>query len=113
MGLRQQMQLEIETILGKKKFIYGGYEFKPKAPYGNYARDDTDFIYTDDKATLKVNTYIVRIVTPYKDFALENKVEGVFEKLDIPYRVIREEEFPQEKVMCVEWEVEILEPMGE
>ncbi|MDY5110283.1 hypothetical protein DXC78_09200 [Faecalicoccus pleomorphus] len=103
MGLRQEIVNQMSSILGAKKFIYGGYKSKPTLPYGNYARQESTNVFADNKTYQKINVYILRVVTDSKDFSLEEKVENMFDSLDIPYEVITDEDIKSEKAYCVEW----------
>lgn len=84
-------------------FIYGGYQSKPSIPYGNYARQESQYDYADDTLNVRINEYIVRVVTETKDFELEEQIENAFIELEIPFSVITDEDVESEKVHCVEW----------
>lgn len=103
MGLRQDIVSQMQTLLGKGKFIYGGYKSKPTIPYGNYARQESSNVFADDKTYKKINVYILRVVTDSKDFSLEEKIENMFDSMDVPYEAITDEDIDSEKAHCTEW----------
>lgn len=103
------MVKQIAGLFKTGNFIYGGYKERPSLPYGNYGRQESKYFYTDDKCTLKINAYIVRIVTADKDFALEEQIENIFDDLEIGYQVITDEELEKEKVHCTEWLIEVID----
>lgn len=100
----------MKNLLGDSSFIYGGYRHEPSSlPYGNYAEQAGDYIRADDRTLVKVHSYIVRIVTESKDFALEDKVEDLFDELEIPYTKITAEDLFKQHVFCAEWIIDIID----
>jgi len=108
MGIRQEMVKQLRALLDNR-FIYGGYKTKPVLPYGNYAREESNYFYSDDTLTKRINEYIVRVVTEVKDFSLEENIEQIYIDLDIPFRVVTDEDIDDEKVHCTEWIIFVLE----
>lgn len=105
---RIKMVERLKTLLAHENdkrpyFIYGGYQRKPTIPYGNYARQESQYDYADDTLNVRINEYIVRVVTATKDFELEEQIEDVFIDLEIPFSVITDEDVEIEKVHCTEW----------
>jgi hypothetical protein len=45
----------------------------------------------------------MRVVTPYKDFALEAQIETMFEELEIGWNLINDEDIEQEKVHAIQY----------
>lgn len=103
MGLRQEIVSKMKSFLGEDRFIYGGYKSQPSIPYGNYARQESNNFFADNKTYQKINVYILRVVTDSKDFVLEEKIEDMFDSLEVPYEVITDEDIKSEKAYCVEW----------
>lgn len=106
MGVRQDFVREMVALFGEKQFRYGAYKSQPKTPYGMYMRPDSDNVMADNKVYYKVDNYELRVVTDEKDFALEQKVEAILDKLETPYNVILEEDITSEKVHVIEWDVQ-------
>lgn len=105
---RKTLVKELKTLLDGM-FIYGSYKSEPtKIPYGNYGEDEAHYIYADDKVFLKRRRYIIRVVTTHKDFELEENVESIFDRLEIPYRKITDQEVLEQNVYVFEWLVDLL-----
>jgi hypothetical protein len=96
----------MQELLGSEYFIYGSYKTQPNhLPYGNYAEEPRRYIWADNQVYTKIRTYIVRVVTEAKDFALEDDIENIFADFEFVYQKITDLDITAEKVHCVEWEV--------
>lgn len=108
MNQRVEMVRRITELLNGS-FRYGSYREEPTSlPYGNYAEVDSMYYYADNSPWLKTKTYIVRVITAFKDEELEDAIETVFEELMVPYRKVTEEDIVRHKVFANEWEIMLL-----
>lgn len=103
MEQRVALVREMQNLLGEGKFIYGGYKNRPKVPYGNYAIERSDNYFADDHVYFPLRHYVMRVVTPYKDFALEAQIEQIFEDLNIGWNLVNDEDIESEKVHVIQY----------
>lgn len=111
MSKRSDFVTKMQAIFGENYFCYGGYTDCPdKLPYCLYLEIPTEKrIISDDHHTIRLRRYLVRLVTAYKDWDLEDEIEFVFDDLDFDYYKVTDEPFKSEKVHSVEWEIEFID----
>lgn len=106
---RRAIVKRMQELLGKDKFIYGGYKEQPSTPYANYALDDCRMIYADNKVLYKQSFYIIRLVTDVKDFELESSIEEIFNDMELSWERLSDEYIKREHVQASEWVICIVE----
>lgn len=110
MAKRQDLVQGMEEIFGADWFAYAGYRERPNhLPYAIYIEIPNTSVYAENTNYIKIRRFVIRMVTAHKDWNLEEKVEDLFDSLELGYEKVADEPAADEKDHIVEWEVEMID----
>lgn len=102
---------ELKEILKKSGLPVAYRQFRKEdnvtLPFITYVREDDEITFADDKVYKKVHNCSVHLCTAYKDMALENIIEQLFDDNEIIYEA-EEIYIESEKMYEVVYDIQIL-----
>lgn len=84
---------------------YSHFNTEQTPPFVVFLRQSTSNFGADDKVYKKINNYLVELYTEYKDPAIEEQLEDIFDANDVFYNVTSEDYIDSEQMYEIIYEV--------
>lgn len=99
--------LELKEMLEELNIpiAYDHFNTATNPPCVTFRRDSTRNFGADNKVYKKINNYVVQLYTEYKDPALEEQLEDIFDANDVFYDIASEDYIEDEKMYEMIYEV--------